>query len=190
MYNIMDIIHFLKSYGLLYPNLKKNFNINKIFELDIKKVFEEPNNVIENIFVGNIFNSSNYCVIRDYNFKLVINISNNLDNYLENSDLIYEYVKLDIDVDENFMDNFDNLNNPNNPNNSNNPNNPNIIEDTIDKIILFQSRTNSKSLLNDNILIYSDKNEKISLFLLNVLKKKYNLSKNKILKLLEKVGLL
>ena len=159
----MDIIHFLKSYGLLYPNLKKNFNINKIFEFDITKIFEEPNNVIENIFVGNIFNSSNYCVIRDYNFKLVINISNNLDNYLENSDLIYEYVKLDIDVDENFMDN---------PDNPDNPDNSNIIEDTIDKIILFQSRTNSKSLLNDNILIYSDKNEKISIFLYNVLKKK------------------
>ncbi len=173
----MDIKYFINSYSSLYPILKKNFSIYSLFSIKelrkITKIFEDPINIIENIFIGNLFNSSNYCILRDYNFKLVINISEDIDNFFENSDIKCKYIKFNIEI-----------------NTTNKQYDEENILKTIDTIINFQSKINSKTLINNNILIYSDNNEKICIFLYYFLNNKYNLSKNKTKNLLNNFNLI
>jgi protein-tyrosine phosphatase len=49
----------------------------------IINVFLYPTNIIDNIYLGNGYNASNYSVIRDYNIKYIVNVTKEIPNYYE-----------------------------------------------------------------------------------------------------------
>ena len=74
-----------------------SFYINKKINL----LYQEPIHIIENLFIGNIYNSSNWATIRDYNFKFIINTNNESNNHFENSSLNIKYENINVeDADE------------------------------------------------------------------------------------------
>ncbi len=148
----MDFIYFFNS-------IKKSYTYNKL-NFNIKEIFSEPIYIIDNIFIGNIFHFNNYCVIRDYNFKFIINISNH-DNIFSKSDLNTLYYNTEVNKTEDILSS------------------ENIML-TIDNIISNQTRTNIKSKLQENILIFSDDYEKIICVLYAFLNIKYNMPTKKI----------
>ena len=62
----MDIIYTLHS--LCKINLSELINF-----FNLKN--NEPVHIIDNLFIGNSYNASNWAIIRDYNFKFIINTS-------------------------------------------------------------------------------------------------------------------
>jgi hypothetical protein len=49
----------------------------------IINIFLYPTNIIDNIYLGNGYNASNYSVIRDYDIKYIVNVTKEIPNYYE-----------------------------------------------------------------------------------------------------------
>jgi len=154
----MDLIYLVKS---VYNLAKYSYNLTQIFS--------EPINIIDNIYLSNIYHISNYSIIRDYNFRYIINIS---ENNLEYFNDISTYFQLNFTFDINMF---------------NEPNDFIKINKYSDLFLEFilnaQSIVDSKSTNKSNILIYSDSIDKTNFVLIYLLKKKYNLNINQIIKL-------
>ena len=165
----MDIIYNIESiYNILCLTKKKNNNnntdyLNKLLPSRNKKkelpfyfclIFSEPIKIIDNLFIGDIAVASNWAIIRDYNFNHVINISNNIPNYFENKNIIYENINLD-----NLYKNIDNY---------------------INNIIITISKDDIKTKNKNNILIHSVGGTDSSVFIfLCILNYKYNICLDK-----------
>lgn len=152
----MDIIHTLKS---LYTISKYSYNFLQIYE--------EPINLIENIYVGNLYHITNWVILRDYNFKFVFNLSKKNLN-LNFNNVKYNNFDLDLDL------------------NSYNEHQINLkLEPIINEIIKNQSIVDSKTGILSNIIITTEYKNDLILILIIFLKTKYNLSLNRILRLLK-----
>ena len=68
-----------------------NTPVERQIQLPVKKsiynhilnIFLYPTNIIDNIYLGNGYNASNYSVIRDYNIKYIVNVTKEIPNYYE-----------------------------------------------------------------------------------------------------------
>jgi protein-tyrosine phosphatase len=101
LYN-MDIIYnscsyfrilSIKSLDFLKKCITGNYNtpVERQIQLPVKKsiynhilnIFLYPTNIIDNIYLGNGYNASNYSVVRDYNIKYIVNVTKEIPNYYE-----------------------------------------------------------------------------------------------------------
>ena len=73
----------VKTYRLI--NISNSTKISN----HITNIFLEPTHIIDNIYLGNAYNSSNYLVIKNNNIKYVVNVTKELPNYYENNDINY-----------------------------------------------------------------------------------------------------
>ena len=98
----MDIIYNSCSYFRIFTIKSYDFfkkcitgtttnTVERQIQLPIKKsiynhilnIFLYPTNIIDNIYLGNGYNASNYSVIRDYKIKYIINVTKEIPNYYE-----------------------------------------------------------------------------------------------------------
>lgn len=152
----MDIIFTLKSI----------YNVSK-YSYNIFQLFEEPINLIENIYIGNLYHISNWVILRDYNFKFIIGL------YKKKPEFDFIDIKFN-----NFELNFNLIKENHNEIKSK-------LELIINNIIKSQSFFDSKNEYTQNIIISYESKNNLILLLVLLLKTKYNLSLNRILKLLE-----
>jgi hypothetical protein len=152
-------------------NFSKLLNqLSNIFSIDTFKSlslgFSSPVHIIDNIYIGNEYNAANYSIIRDYNFKFILNLSDNIPNYFEN-DITY------------FKQNFDI-----------NTIDTNILIELVDKIVELQSIDDYKSEKQIHILIHADTltNNKTIIIIMLLLNYKYNFNLKKIYKLFKKTN--
>lgn len=61
----------------------------------------DPTHIIDNIYLGNAYNSSNYNIIKKYNIGSVINVTQEIPNYFEN-DLEYYNIEILDTPEDNF----------------------------------------------------------------------------------------
>ena len=87
-----------KTYRLLNTSSK-----TKIYN-HITNVFLEPTKIIDNIYLGNAYNASNYSVIRNNNIKYIINATKELPNFYENSDVKYLRIPVADNCDHHISD--------------------------------------------------------------------------------------
>jgi hypothetical protein len=190
----MDIIYNLSSYYQNYKINLKNCSNNPINPINptnpanqvnlniIKNVYSsaniflnDPVRIIDRIYIGNIFNVSNWAVIRDYNFNYIINLTNNVPNYWDNVTNV-TYVNIDL---SNIL------------NNLNQDINYNEIIKCIELIEEFQSREDTTSQNQSNILIHSNLDINSSVVIVGLyMVYKYNLSIAKYYNLLRKKNII
>ena len=140
----------------------------------IINIFLYPTNIIDNIYLGNGYNASNYSVIRDYNIKYIVNVTKEIPNYYEyniistNNSTISTY---NLDIKYFTIPIYDNA--------------ENHILVHIDKVLEFIEEAQSNN--DGNILIHcymgSSRSASITLAYLIY---KYNFTLNKALKYLKK----
>jgi len=83
----------IKSFNYIqkYLNGEKNSSVTRQIKLPVQKsiynhiinIFLYPTNIIDNIYLGNGYNASNYSVIRDYDIKYIVNVTDEIPNYYE-----------------------------------------------------------------------------------------------------------
>jgi len=83
----------IKSLDFLKKCITGNYNtpVERQIQLPVKKsiynhilnIFLYPTNIIDNIYLGNGYNASNYSVVRDYNIKYIVNVTKEIPNYYE-----------------------------------------------------------------------------------------------------------
>ena len=152
----MDIIHTIKSIFSTVKNIKTDYS--KIYY-----IFEEPINIIDNLYCCSEFNYNNKCVINDYNFKNIIYVGlvDNVPIISPNSK--YYNIKLD-------LKNIDEIK----------------ILEYVELINKLQLIDNPDSDEKDNIMLYSDSIDKIHFILICLLVCKYNFTIKKAIRFLEK----
>ncbi len=153
----MDIIHTIKSIFLTIKNVKTDYS-------KIHVIFEEPINIIDNLYYCSEFNFNNESVIRDYNFKNIIYIGNSdsvIPSNFNNSH--YHNIILDYEtIDQNF------------------------ILNQVELINKLQLLDDPNSDIKINIMIHSDSMDKIYFILTCLLVCKYNFTIKKAIRYLEK----
>jgi len=60
-----------------------------------KNLFIEPTKIVDNIYLGNAYNASNFNQLDEYNITTIINITNEIPNYFQNFPK-YDYLKISI----------------------------------------------------------------------------------------------
>ncbi len=141
----MDIYYTLKSIA------KSGIN-NKIYAC-----MDEPLCIIDNLFYCNIYNVNNYSIIRDYNFKNIIYLS---DQNISSNEQILKFEDKDIQYHtitfNSEMINFKDIEK---------------IIDLINRLQLYEDYASDHTF---NICIYSHSNEKLYLVLIALFIIKYN----------------
>ncbi len=152
----MDIVHTIKSIFSTVKNIRTDYK--KIYT-----IFEEPINIIDNLYYCSEFNYNNESVIRDYNFKNIIYVGtiDSLQIVLPNSK--YYNINLDFDIVK-----------------------QDKIFEYVELINRLQLIDNPDSNEKDNIMIYSDSIDKIYFILICLLICKYNFTIKKAIRFLEK----
>lgn len=157
IYTTKNYYIFYKNYDEKLPYIKNTTNDKLYIPFCIKIFWNEPVNIIDNIYIGNICNASNWSIIRDFNFIDIINLTNNIPNYFENQTHI-TYLKTSLDGN----------------------NIENSIDNILDYIFAKQTYNNTKSNLINNILIHSFGGTNIVLVIaISLLITKYNFKFNK-----------
>jgi hypothetical protein len=150
----MDIIYTIKS---IYNTYKFS---------NISNIFSEPIHIIDKLFIGNIYISANYAILRDYKFKYIINLSDK-PNYFEEN---ITYITNNIIFKNNQILNIDDF----------------II--LINKIFELLTIEDYNSEFKSNILIYSNDESSfiINLIIILILYLKYNVNIQKTVNLMKK----
>ena len=111
-------------YNGKYSKVQRMNNIKTTIIGNLYNLTIEPTHIIDNIYLGNAYNASNYNNLKKLNIGLVINITNEIPNYYEN-DFKYLNIKIDdkngCDILQHFSTFLDTINNfkKNNINNKN-----------------------------------------------------------------------
>jgi hypothetical protein len=98
----MNFIYHIYSYLRIIPNkgieyIKKYISgtpfvhTERLYEVPARKritnhitnLFLEPTHIIDNIYLGNAYNASNYATISKYNIAYIVNVSKEIKNYYE-----------------------------------------------------------------------------------------------------------
>lgn len=58
----------------------------------INNITRDPDHIIDNIYIGNGYNACNYETLKKYNFKNILNVTKEFDNYFE--DINYKKIKI------------------------------------------------------------------------------------------------
>lgn len=53
----------------------------------ITNLFLEPTHIIDNIYLGNAYNASNYAIIKQYSFNYIVNVTKEIKNYYERENI-------------------------------------------------------------------------------------------------------
>ncbi len=154
----MDLYFTIKSV------ITSGINIHKYNEL-----FKEPINIIDNLYYCNLYNINNYSVIRDYNFRNIIELQNNL-----NSSKIQKYehpfqIKYyteKFNLDDIHLDKQTEK-----------------IIDLINKIMLYED---TLSEFKQNVIIYSESISSVYIVVMCLMILKYNYSIKKSIRFVEK----
>ena len=92
----------------------KRLNIietNEGFYNIFKNLFIEPTKIVDNIYLGNAYNASNFNQLDELNINTIINVTNEIPNYFENIQE-YDYFKINInDTNSDSIKNFFNESN-------------------------------------------------------------------------------
>lgn len=76
-----------------------------------KNLFIEPTKIVDNIYLGNAYNASNFNQLDELNINTIINVTNEIPNYFENIQE-YDYFKINInDTNSDSIKNFFNESN-------------------------------------------------------------------------------
>lgn len=103
MYDVYCYMNLLKDKS--YSSLKDYFKgIDKsvmrvydkdVFYKDFINLAFEPNNIVDNIYLGNSYNAANYRLLKKYNIKHIINVSHEIKNYFV-SENEFNYFRMEI----------------------------------------------------------------------------------------------
>ncbi len=61
-----------------------------------KNLFIEPTKIVDNLYLGNAYNASNFNQLDEFNITSILNITNEIPNYFEEDDN-FDYIKISID---------------------------------------------------------------------------------------------
>lgn len=61
-----------------------------------KNLFIEPTKIVDNLYLGNAYNASNFNQLDEFNITSILNITNEIPNYFE-EDEKFDYIKISID---------------------------------------------------------------------------------------------
>lgn len=152
----------------IYFSIKSLLNSGIDFK-KINGIFNEPVNIIDNLFYSNKYNVNNYSIIRDYNFKNIIIINDSESkvdqiNKFENAEIKYHDINLSLDQV-----------------------NIKEIENIVDIINSIQLVDNPDSEINNNIIIYSESLDLLYLIIMSLMIYKYNYSIKKSIRFIEKI---
>ena len=71
-----------------------------------KNLFIEPTKIVDNIYLGNAYNASNFNQLDELNINTIINVTNEIPNYFDNIQE-YDYLKINInDTNSDSIKNF------------------------------------------------------------------------------------
>lgn len=91
--NIID--YFYNERTVLNNDVKRmNKDTNNYYDTFIN-LWIEPTWIIDNIYLGNGYNASNYKIIEEKNIKTIINVTKEIDNYFEYTNE-FNYIKIPI----------------------------------------------------------------------------------------------
>jgi hypothetical protein len=80
-------IEYFKNYinGVTVPHTHRLYDVpvRKRITNHITNLFLEPTHIIDNIYLGNAYNASNYATISKYNIKHIVNVTKEIKNYYE-----------------------------------------------------------------------------------------------------------
>lgn len=88
---IMSIIDY---YNGNYSKVKRMNEIKTTVLGNLYNLTIEPTHIIDNIYLGNAYNASNYSNLKKLNIGLIINITNEIPNYYKND---FKYLNIKID---------------------------------------------------------------------------------------------
>jgi len=84
-------IEYIKKYvnGTPFHHTERLYDIpaRKRIINHITNLFIEPTHIIDNIYLGNAYNASNYAIIKQYNFNYIVNVSKEIKNYYEQQNI-------------------------------------------------------------------------------------------------------
>ncbi len=69
---------------------------NEGFYNVFKNLFIEPTKIVDNLYLGNAYNASNFNQLDEFNITSILNITNEIPNYFE-EDENFDYIKISID---------------------------------------------------------------------------------------------
>ena len=69
---------------------------NEGFYNVFKNLFIEPTKIVDNIYLGNAYNASNFNQLDEFNITTIINVTNEIPNYFEELEK-FSYLKIPID---------------------------------------------------------------------------------------------
>lgn len=80
-------VEYIKKFvnGTITPHTERLYNISarKRITNHITNLFLEPTHIIDNIYLGNAYNASNYATISNYNISYIVNVTKEIKNYYE-----------------------------------------------------------------------------------------------------------
>jgi protein-tyrosine phosphatase len=80
-------VEYIKKFvnGTITPHTERLYNISarKRITNHITNLFLEPTHIIDNIYLGNAYNASNYATISNYNIGYIVNVTREIKNYYE-----------------------------------------------------------------------------------------------------------
>lgn len=136
--------------------------------LKYNELFEEPINIIDNLYYCNLYNINNYSIVRDYNFKNIIYLQKNLelDKIQKHGSLEIKYHTEKFNLDDIYLDKQ-----------------VEKIIDTINNIMLYED---TLSELKQNVILYSESIDYVYMIIMCLMVLKYNYSIKKSIRFVEK----
>lgn len=114
-HSVLSYIRILKDKILQYFYFNDlNLHVKRIKQNEetcfehISKMMYDPTHIIDNIYLGNALNASNYKVLEEYNIKHIVNVTREIPNYFED-DINYLTIKIADTQDSsiiNYIDEF------------------------------------------------------------------------------------
>jgi protein-tyrosine phosphatase len=113
-------IEYIKNYinGVTVPHTHRLYEVpvSKRITNHITNLFLEPTHIIDNIYLGNAYNASNYATISKYNIKHIVNVTKEIKNYYEQQNNLPNNSSGDFydDINNVEIKDFNNVSNGNN----------------------------------------------------------------------------
>lgn len=126
-------LDFNNSSDLIESDKKEYINnstYNSFIPLSFILFFNKPINIIDNIYIGNVYSASNWSIISNLNINIIINFNKKIENFYPREKNI-KFITVDLKL---------NLEN---------------IEEILDMLNQIQTRIDSKSKKENNILLFS-----------------------------------
>ena len=80
----------------LFEKVQRNFPQESYYNSLYTLITSDANKIIDNLYLGSAFNAADYNWLKQYNIKLIINVTPCISNYYENEIEYYNYNTLDL----------------------------------------------------------------------------------------------